>query len=114
MPSVSEFVTSKWGINTLQGGSSCHGGGSPEGDRRIAASSSTAGLGGLLEVTKSVAAALDVEEMGGVEEAEGGYYIVIGGGLPRIDVVGFNRQVNWAVLLERLVQATRSQGPVVQ
>ena len=53
-------------------------------------------------------------EMGGVEEAEGGYYIVIGGGLPRIDVVGFNRQVNWAVLLERLVQATRSQGPVVQ
>ncbi len=52
--------------------------------------------------------------MGGVADANDGYYIVVGGGLPRIDIIGFNREVDWSVLVERLVQATRSEGPVVR
>jgi len=53
-------------------------------------------------------------EMGGVEPAENGYYIVKGGGIPRIDVRGFATEVDWDVLVERLKNATRSEGPVVQ
>ncbi|MEO5702600.1 MAG: hypothetical protein ABIQ54_01700 [Gammaproteobacteria bacterium] len=53
-------------------------------------------------------------EMGGVEPAENGYYIVKGGGIPRIDVRGFATEVDWNVLVERLKNATRSEGPVVQ
>ncbi len=52
--------------------------------------------------------------MGGVVDAQQGYHIVVGGGLPRIDVVGYNRDVDWSVLVERLIQATRSDGPVVR
>jgi hypothetical protein len=54
-------------------------------------------------------------EMDGVAPAEGGaYYIVKGGGLPRIDVLGFNREVDWATLVERLRQATQAGPPVVR
>ncbi len=53
-------------------------------------------------------------EMGGVEDSSGGYYLVKGGGIPRIDVKGFNRRVDWNTLVERLKQATASQGPVVK
>jgi len=53
--------------------------------------------------------------MGGVAPAEQGYYIVKGGGLPpRIDVRGFNDRVAWKTLLERLVNITRSAGPIIQ
>ena len=52
--------------------------------------------------------------MGGVAAADPGYYIVVGGGLPRIDVVGYNERVDWSVLVERLVRATSSAGPVVR
>ncbi|NOT57945.1 MAG: hypothetical protein HOP18_25355 [Deltaproteobacteria bacterium] len=54
--------------------------------------------------------------MDGVEPAEeGGYYIVKGGwGLPRINIIGHSRRVHWSELLERLKNATRSEGPVVQ
>lgn len=38
----------------------------------------------------------------GVEAAGRGYYIVKGGGLPRIDVIGYNPQIDWKVLVERL------------
>ena len=53
-------------------------------------------------------------DMGGVAPAERGYYIVEGGGLPpRIDVLGFNRRVDWQVLLGR-VQRVTTEGPVIR
>jgi hypothetical protein len=53
-------------------------------------------------------------EMDGVAPAERGYYIVEGGGLPpRIDVLGFNRRVDWEVLLGR-VQRITTEGPVIR
>ncbi len=52
--------------------------------------------------------------MDGVGPADHGYYIVTGGGLPRISVVGHAHRVDWEDLVARLVAATRSGGPVVQ
>ena len=53
--------------------------------------------------------------MDGVAPAEGGYYIVEGGGLPpRIDVRGFNRRVDWEMLLSRLQLIVTSDGPVIR
>jgi len=57
----------------------------------------------------------DICEMSGVGEAEQGYYIVKGGGLPpRINVVGYTRRVDWPDLIERLENVSRSSGPVIQ
>ncbi len=53
-------------------------------------------------------------KMNGVAPAQNGYYIVKGGGLPRIDVIGFVREVDWNELVARLVATTHSQGPVVR
>lgn len=54
-------------------------------------------------------------EMDGVAPAERGYYIVEGGGLPpRIDVLGFNRRVDWQVLLGRVKQIDSAEGPVIR
>ena len=54
-------------------------------------------------------------EMGGVAPAERGYYIVQGGGLPpRIDVLGFNRRVDWKVLLSRIELIATTDGPVIR
>ena len=54
-------------------------------------------------------------EMDGVAPAERGYYIVEGGGLPpRIDVLGFNRRVDWEVLLNRVQQVVSTEGPVIR
>lgn len=53
-------------------------------------------------------------EMDGVAPAENGYYIVEGAGLPRIDVIGFNRRVDWAVLVDRLQRAAESGGPIIE
>lgn len=44
----------------------------------------------------------NVAELDGMPRADGGYYIVKGSGLPRIDVIARNRQVAWKTLLERL------------
>ncbi|MFP4296014.1 MAG: hypothetical protein ACLFQH_09350 [Halothiobacillaceae bacterium] len=53
--------------------------------------------------------------MEGVAPAEnGGYYIVEGAGLPRIDVIGFTRQVGWADLLSRLSAVRGSGAPSVE
>lgn len=57
----------------------------------------------------------EVCEMSGVEEADQGYYIVKGGGLPpRINVVGYTRRVDWPDLIERLKAVSESSGPVVR
>jgi len=54
-------------------------------------------------------------DMSGVGEAEQGYYIVKGGGLPpRINVIGYTRRVNWPDLIERLEAVSNSDGPIIQ
>jgi hypothetical protein len=56
----------------------------------------------------------DVCAMDGIARApNGGYYLVRGKGLPRIDVIGSSHRVDWPRLLERLASATSGQGPVV-
>jgi len=55
----------------------------------------------------------DVCHMDGVAPAEGGYYIVEGSGLPRIDVIGNQRRVAWTRLVRQLAAITASPGPVV-
>jgi hypothetical protein len=53
-------------------------------------------------------------ELGGVEKAPGGYYLVKGGGLPRIDVIGHVTRVDWAELLARLQRAMRDPAMIVE
>jgi hypothetical protein len=52
--------------------------------------------------------------MDGVGSAGDGYIIVAGAGLPRIQVVGFRRQVDWPTLVARLEAATQGQSPVIK
>ncbi|MGH8164233.1 MAG: hypothetical protein ACREP1_07870, partial [Rhodanobacteraceae bacterium] len=56
--------------------------------------------------------------MGGITpdpNADGnGYTIVEGSGLPYITVIGHQRKVDWATLVSRLEEATRSGGPVIR
>jgi hypothetical protein len=44
----------------------------------------------------------------------GGYYIVKGKLLPRIDVIGYATRVNWDGFVEQLKSATKSEGPVIK
>lgn len=44
----------------------------------------------------------NVAELDGLARDDGGYYLVRGSGLPRIDVIGRNRSVAWQDLVERL------------
>jgi hypothetical protein len=56
-------------------------------------------------------------EMSGVEgmDTTQGYVIVKGGGIPAITVMGYNRQVNWQELLDRLRRVTQgNMKPIVQ
>ena len=46
--------------------------------------------------------------------ANGGYYIVRGKGLPRIDVIGNSTRVDWPRLVAQLLAVTESSGPVVR
>lgn len=50
----------------------------------------------------------------GVEAAEQGYYIIKGGGLPRIDVIGYNPRVDWNVLMERLRRISTSDEVIIE
>jgi hypothetical protein len=53
--------------------------------------------------------------MGGVASAEnGGYYLVKGSGVPRIDVIGNRKRVDWPRLVRQLIAITESEGPVVE
>ena len=52
--------------------------------------------------------------MDGVGSAGDGYIIVAGAGLPRIQVVGFRRQVDWPTLVARLEAATQGQAPIIK
>jgi hypothetical protein len=51
--------------------------------------------------------------MGLVAEQEG-YYLVKGGCLPRIDVLGYNTRVNWDVLVERLARVASPDKAIIQ
>jgi hypothetical protein len=49
--------------------------------------------------------------MGGIENVPQGYVIVKGGGIPAINVLGYNRNVGWRELIERLKRVT--EGNVI-
>jgi hypothetical protein len=53
-------------------------------------------------------------DMIGVEEAKQGYYLMQGSGIPRIDIIGYNRTADWNRLVEQLKQITESGPPVIQ
>lgn len=50
----------------------------------------------------------------GVEATESGYAIITGGGLPRIDVIGYNPRVDWNVLMDRLKRITTSDEVIIE
>jgi hypothetical protein len=50
----------------------------------------------------------------GVKATESGYAIITGGGLPRIDVIGYNPRVDWNVLMERLKRISTSDQVIVE
>lgn len=52
-------------------------------------------------------------QMQGLQPKGDGYYIVKGRLLPRIDVIGFAREVSWPSLVAQLKQISESEGPVV-
>jgi hypothetical protein len=56
----------------------------------------------------------NVCQMDGVAPAREGYYLIKGGGLPRIEVIGYTRQVDWPVLVNRLKRITAETEAVVQ
>jgi len=54
-------------------------------------------------------------DMGGVEPAENGYYLVKGRFLPpRLDVVGFADRVNWDSLVAQIIAVTRDKNVIVE
>jgi hypothetical protein len=56
----------------------------------------------------------DVCSMGGLGATKDGYTIVEGSGLPRLTVVGHQREVDWPTLVRRLQAATQGGGPTIQ
>ncbi|MGR9087922.1 MAG: C4-dicarboxylate ABC transporter [Gammaproteobacteria bacterium] len=50
----------------------------------------------------------------GLEATSTGYYIIKGGGLPRIDVIGYNSRIDWEVLIERLKRITASDDVIIE
>ncbi|MCK9396209.1 MAG: YdbH domain-containing protein [Methylobacter sp.] len=50
----------------------------------------------------------------GVEARESGYAIITGGGLPRIEVIGYNPRVDWNVLVDRLKRITTSDEVIIK
>ncbi|HET7223142.1 MAG TPA: hypothetical protein VFI81_08090, partial [Rhodanobacteraceae bacterium] len=56
--------------------------------------------------------------MGGItpdpDTDDNGYTIVEGSGLPHITVIGHQREVDWATLVNRLKSATEGNGPVIK
>lgn len=53
-------------------------------------------------------------QMDGVAKANQGYYLVKGGGIPRIDVIGHNKQTDWDILVDRLISITDTGTPSIQ
>jgi hypothetical protein len=57
---------------------------------------------GYERIALSCRLAAGVCEMGGIDNAGGGYTIVRGGGLPSVNVVGYNRFVGWQEMQDRI------------
>ncbi len=53
-------------------------------------------------------------QLTGVEAADYGYYIIKGGGLPRIDVMGYNTRIDWKVLQQRLQRIGKTDKAVIE
>lgn len=56
----------------------------------------------------------DICRMGGLDTGSDGYTIVDGSGLPRVTVIGHQRQVDWPVLVARLKAATEGQALIIE
>lgn len=57
----------------------------------------------------------DVLTLDGVAPAEnGGFYLVKGRGIPRLDVIGYEHRTSWSDLLARVKSAIASDGPVME
>jgi hypothetical protein len=50
----------------------------------------------------------------GVKATDQGYAIITGGDLPRINVIGYNPRVDWAVLMERLNRISTSDEVIIK
>jgi len=50
----------------------------------------------------------------GVEVVDNGFYLVKGGGLPRIDVIGYNPELDWGILVNRLSRITTSDEVIIK
>jgi hypothetical protein len=50
----------------------------------------------------------------GVEARPQGYAIITGGGLPRVDVIGYNTRLDWNVLMERLSRISSSDEAIIK
>ncbi len=53
-------------------------------------------------------------QMSGIEKKGASYYIVKGGGIPRIDVMGFQKQVDWHVLIRRLKAIQQANEVIIE
>jgi hypothetical protein len=45
-------------------------------------------------------------QIGGIDNQDGRFTIVEGGGLPKINIVGYARQIAWDVFISRLLNAS--------
>jgi hypothetical protein len=52
-------------------------------------------------------------EMSGLADKAGGFVLIEGGGVPALSVVGYNRRVDWQILLDRLGRVTDTE-PVLE
>lgn len=52
--------------------------------------------------------------MRGAASKVDGYYIVKGGGLPRIDIIGYNTKVDWQILINRLQNIINIRAPIIE
>ncbi|NOR81198.1 MAG: C4-dicarboxylate ABC transporter, partial [Methyloprofundus sp.] len=50
----------------------------------------------------------------GVEVVDNGFYLVKGAGLPRIDVIGYNPELDWDILVNRLSRITTSDEVIIE
>lgn len=53
-------------------------------------------------------------DMSGLKDEDGGYTIVEGSGLPRLEVIGYQTRVDWPTLVHRLRDAVKGNAPVVR
>ncbi len=69
---------------------------------------------GYSRIGLSCVLANNVCTMGGAGPADGGGYVIVdGSGLPRVNVIGHQKKVDWPVLVGRLKAATEGQMPVI-